>query len=375
MCIRDSNISITVTDNFGCITSETIVLVVDEVGLNPSLSTNAPGNIICSGQSVEITASGGTNYNFYINNTGNPALPSEVSGAVFTTTRLVDGDQVIARVSNSSGCYIDVTETFQVLTLTDEGDIRFTNAADSNICYGAALAGTIDGDGAPPAGSSAASGSDVIGYKWQSSTDGTNWGDIAGATAANYAPGGNFTITTRFRRIAFTYIDTNGNGIFDEAVSCGNISSNILTINVATDFDPDLQTGVVGDLFCAGTTAIITAAAGATTYEFLINGASVQGPNATRTLSRVTGSGVGEIDDGDIVTVNAIISGCTYTEDIVIGVDFFGTTPVASLSSDATSDTICSGDSITFTAGPVGYSNYEFEIDGFTVQNLSLIHI
>ena len=113
------NITVTVTDNFGCITSETIVIVVDEVGLNPAFSTNAPGNIICSGQSVEITASGGANYNFYINNTGNPALPSEVSGAVFTTTRLVDGDQVIARVSNASGCYIDVTETFQVLTLTD----------------------------------------------------------------------------------------------------------------------------------------------------------------------------------------------------------------------------------------------------------------
>ncbi len=365
------NIAVTVTDNFGCITTETIVLVVDEVGLNPALSTNAPGNIICSGQSVIMTASGGTNFNFYINNTGNPALPSEVSGAVFTTTRLVDGDQVIARVSNASGCYIDVTETFQVLTLTDEGDIRFTNAADSNICYGAAMAGTIDGDGAPPAGSSVATGSDVIGYKWQSSTDGANWGDIAGATAANYAPGGNFTTTTRFRRIAFTYIDTNGNGIFDEAISCGNISTNILTVNVGADFDPDLQTGVANDLYCVGTTAIITAAAGATTYEFLVNGGSVQGPNATRTLSRVTGSGVGEIDDGDIVTVNAVISGCTYTEDIVIGVDFFGTTPVASLSSNATGDTICSGDSsITITAGPAGQANYQFELGvGNVVQN------
>ena len=33
---------------------------------------------------------------------------------------------VIARVSNASGYYIDVTETFEVLTLTDPGDIRFS---------------------------------------------------------------------------------------------------------------------------------------------------------------------------------------------------------------------------------------------------------
>ena len=72
------NITVEVIDNFGCVNSETIVLVVDEVGLNPTLSTNAPGNIICVGESVAITATGGTSYTFYINNTGNPALPGEV---------------------------------------------------------------------------------------------------------------------------------------------------------------------------------------------------------------------------------------------------------------------------------------------------------
>ena len=120
------NITVEVIDNFGCVNSETIVLVVDEVGLNPTLSTDAPGNIICVGESVAITATGGTSYTFYINNTGNPALPGEVAANVFTTTRLTDGDTVIARVSNASGCYIDVTETFEVLTLTDPGDIRFS---------------------------------------------------------------------------------------------------------------------------------------------------------------------------------------------------------------------------------------------------------
>ena len=59
----------------------------------------------------------------------------------------------------------------------------------------------------------------------------------------------NFTITTRFKRIAFTYIDSNGNLTYDEDVSCGNIESNVLTVNVAPDFDPSLTTGVPGNLF------------------------------------------------------------------------------------------------------------------------------
>ncbi len=83
--------------------------------------------------------------------------------------------------------------------MTDAGDIRFTTAADSNICYNDGLAGTLDGDGTV-AGSSVAAGTDTIGYQWQSSIDsGVTWNDIAGANSADYAPPSNFTTTTSFR--------------------------------------------------------------------------------------------------------------------------------------------------------------------------------
>ena len=50
--------TIQITDNFGCTNQQTIPIIIDEVGLNPGISTDAPGNIICLGENVEIEATG-----------------------------------------------------------------------------------------------------------------------------------------------------------------------------------------------------------------------------------------------------------------------------------------------------------------------------
>ena len=109
------NVTVQITDNFGCTNQQTIPVFIDEVGLNPGISTNAPGNIICLGESVQIEATGGVSYTFFINNIGNPALPAEVTGNRFTTNRINNGDVVITRAFNATGCYIDVSESFTVL--------------------------------------------------------------------------------------------------------------------------------------------------------------------------------------------------------------------------------------------------------------------
>ena len=74
-------------------------------------------------------------YTFFINNTGSPALPAEVSGNKFTTNRLNHGDVVISRDFNATGCYIDVNETFTVLSISTTGSITLQNGADANVCY------------------------------------------------------------------------------------------------------------------------------------------------------------------------------------------------------------------------------------------------
>ncbi|OUU47723.1 MAG: hypothetical protein CBC28_05345, partial [Flavobacteriaceae bacterium TMED68] len=361
------NVTVQIVDNFGCTNQQTIPIIIDEVGLNPGISTNAPGNILCSGQNVEIQVTGGVSYSFFINNTGNPALPAEVSGNKFTTNRLNDGDRVISRAFNATGCYKDVIETFTVLSLSSTGSITLQNAGDENICYGATMTGGIDG-GTLGVGGGAASttiASATIGYQWQSSIDGAPFGDILGATSQTYSPTSNFTVSTRFRRVSFAYYDSNGDGNFNEPLSCGNITSNIVSVNVKANFDPTLVTGVTDNSYCAGDTITITAPDGADTYRFFQNGAPLGAAGPSRTVSATAGSGAGQFDNGDRISVEIVANGCTFTDEITILVDFFGEVSSASIFSNATGDTICSGEQVIIEARPPvpGYT-YSFTLNG-----------
>ena len=363
------NVTIQITDNFGCTNQQTIPIIIDEVGLNPGISTNAPGNIICLGENVEIEATGGVSYTFFINDTGTPALPAEVSGNKFTTNRLNDRDVVISRVFNATGCYIDVNETFTVLSLSSTGSITLSVGADANLCYNATMAGALDGGTLGVGGGAAttAIASATIGYQWQSSISGGAWGDIGGAISQTYTPTNNFTVQTRFKRIAFAYYDANGNGIFDEPISCARTDSNIITINPKADFDASLDTGVEDNSYCAGEVITVSAPLGADTYRFFVNDAPLGPAGVSRTVTASAGDGgaPGEFNNGDRIKVEAVVDGCTFTDEITILVDFFGELSSASISTDAPSDTICANESIVITAGPPvpGYT-YSFFIDG-----------
>jgi hypothetical protein len=360
-------VTVQITDNFGCTNQQTIPIIIDDVGLNPGVSTNAPGNIICLGENIEIEATGGVSYTFFINNTGSPALPAEVVGNKFTTNRLSDGDIVISRVYNATGCYIDVNETFTVLSISTTGSITLQNGADANVCYNTSMSGGIDGGTAGVGGGAAITtiASATIAYQWQSSVSGGPWGDIAGAISQSYSPTTNFTAQTRFKRIAFTYYDANSNGIFDEAISCSRTDSNIVTVNAKANFDVSLVTGVEDNSYCVGDLITINAPAGADTYQFFKNDVSLGAASPSRTVTATAGNGGTNFNNGDRIRVQVTADGCTFSDEITILVDFFGVVASASISSNAPNDTICSGDSIRITAGPPapGYT-YTFTLNG-----------
>ncbi|GIS22032.1 MAG: hypothetical protein CM15mP122_5380 [Bacteroidota bacterium] len=92
------------------------------IGLNPGVSTDAPGNILCLGQNVEIQVTGGV-IQFLINNTGNPALPAEVSGNKFTTNKLNDGDRVISELLMQQDATRMLLKLSPVLSLSSTGSI------------------------------------------------------------------------------------------------------------------------------------------------------------------------------------------------------------------------------------------------------------
>ncbi len=138
--------------------------------------------------------------------------------------------------------------------------------------------------------------------------------------------------------------------IYDSLVV--NVQQSNLTINLTAD---DTQV-------CAGTTVTFTASP--TTYldyRFYLNGLQVQsGPSTTYSTSSLA--------NGDSVYVFAFDGSCftSLSPSIIEKVD---TTPVAVLSSSDPNDSICSGQSVTFTATPAGYSTYEFSFNGSIVQS------
>ena len=350
-------IELTATLN-GCDYTTTLIISIDDSELNPGWVSDAPSNVICKDQTVTFTASGGNSYEFYINAYGN-VLGAEVVGNVFTTSRITDGDIVYVRAYNDSGCFEEYSETFNVLSVTDEGSISFSDAADENgICYGEAMAGQIDGTAAT------VSVGDDLGYYWEMSVDnGDSWTTIEGETGQNYAPAENFTTPTKIRRVTYSF-DT-----VDDGTYCNAKTSNALTLIVFPNYQLELTTGVDGNLFCSGNSVTITATEGADNYSYNLAGAGIVDDDLVRSWTWTTGTG-NDIEDGETFTVTADFGECSVTETIVINVDNFADDVIPTLISNATADAICANDQLIFTAGPdVDGYRYVFEIDGVVAQD------
>src|SRR5690606_37590956 len=111
------------------------------------------------------------------------------------------------------------------------------------------------------------------------------------------------------------------------------------------------------DIICDGASVTFTATpAGATNYEFFINGASVQN-SGSRTFTTST------LDDGDVVNVIVTTAaGCSATSAGIATT--VNPLPSPVLSSSDADNTICADESVTFTATPIGAANYTFSITG-----------
>ncbi|GIS22030.1 MAG: hypothetical protein CM15mP122_5360 [Bacteroidota bacterium] len=71
-----------------------------------------------------------------------------------------------------------------------------------------------------------------------------------------------------------------------------------------------------------------------------------------KNCTATAGSGAGQFDNGDRISVEIVANGCTFTDEITILVDFFGGFSLCSIFSDAPGDTICSGEQVIIEARP-----------------------
>jgi gliding motility-associated-like protein len=121
---------------------------------------------------------------------------------------------------------------------------------------------------------------------------------------------------------------------------------------------PTLTSSDADNIFCSGTSITFTATGG-TSYNFFVGGISVQnGTTSTYTTTTLTnGQAV------NIVVTNA--NGCIATAGPITNT--VNLTPVPTLTSSDADNSFCLGTNVTFTAS--GGTNYNFRVDGVSVQN------
>ena len=133
-------ISVIVTDSNGCQTSDSLTIIASDSPLNLDY-LQCSRNVICSGDEIVITASGGDAYQFFINET--PPAPGEAVGNVLTTSSLTESSTVRVVASNALGCTESATINVRVLSITDPGTIGLSVATDTTVCFGNEPAGVI----------------------------------------------------------------------------------------------------------------------------------------------------------------------------------------------------------------------------------------
>ncbi len=138
------------------------------ITVNPSctvtaaLSSSDGDNMLCAGESVTFTGSGGDDYEFYVN--GN-VVQSRSGSAQYTSSTLEDGDRVSVRVYSNTGGGCD--------DLSGELTHTVLNPAISSQPVNQVV---VEGSDAI----FSASASDANSYQWQVSTDnGINFSDVS----------------------------------------------------------------------------------------------------------------------------------------------------------------------------------------------------
>lgn len=299
---------------------DTLVWVVNP---NPvlAITSSAPNDTLCDGDTVTITATGATNYQYFLNNIP-LGLPSNDS--LFKSGDLNANDSLFLIGSFNSGCSTSSdTIAFHVNPIPL---ITFTNTGSNVICDGDSLLFVAGG-----------------GESYQYSV--------------NSIPTGGFITSDSLLLTNLSHTDTVR--VTGDSLGClanGNIDY-IIAVNPIPN--TSITPSVLSSTICDGENLTYTFS-GATTYEVFINDVS-QGPaSGTTTYSSFSFS------DGDRIKVLGSAFGCDSlsVEDTITVLPL----PIPTLTCSDSDTIICLNDSVTFTAN--GADQYQFFIDGVAATSI-----
>lgn len=385
----------------GCTDSSSVIIVTANSIPTITATSSDANDEICAGESVTFTGSGGDMYQFYLNGTPQGALSSN---STFTTTSLTNG-QVLTIEGQLLGC----PNTSNSITTTVNAVPAVTlNATDNVFCIDELVTYTatgatnyeflVDGvsQGAPSATNTLNSTGFIAGTYPVQVTGETNgctnstslsvtvhdlpMAAITSSSPTNTICSGDFVTYTATGGSLFEFFV---NGASQGSPSPSNtLNSNSLTTGDVVSVEVSDITGCsntdayaaitvnltpvttltssdINNEFCIGENVTYTAA-GATEYEFFIDGVS-QGPaSTTATLSSTT------IANGDIVQVIGTSLGCTNTSSAITNI-VFGLPVVTVINNNETQ--ICVGENVDLVAS--GATNYQFLVNGTPVAPFS----
>ncbi len=275
-------ISVVLTSNANCAspttaTSNAITLHVTST-VTPSVTINATGgNSICLNQSTTLTTTstgGGSNptYQWYKNGTA----IGGATGSTYTTSTLANSDVITCVLTSNASCLLQTTATSTAVTFSVTGSVTPSIsifAGEGNInCAGqpATITASVTGGGNAPV------------YEWFLDNVLVNGANQSSFTSSTFANNDSLKcVLISNAGCATTLTDT----------------SNSVIISLTPTVTPTTSLSSTANVACSGTDVTFTAGStfgGITpTYEFLINGVSVQnGVSATYSSSALHNSDV-----------------------------------------------------------------------------------
>ncbi|MFZ4521746.1 MAG: T9SS type A sorting domain-containing protein [Bacteroidales bacterium] len=309
-------------------TSNTVTMIVNPI-LPVSLSIAPSANPVCGGTLVTFTATP-------VNGGLVPSFQWKVNGTNAGTDNStyayvpVNGDVVTCILASGEACVSGNPATSNAVTMDiTPALIVGSISADQTICSGttpAQLTGVAPLNGTSPT------------YQWTSSLDNGTFTNISGATMLDYQPGA-LTQTIYYQQLQ------------DATGTCGGpLPTNTVTITV----NPLLTVGVSVSAginpVCAGTSVTFTATPvnGGTlpSYQWKVNGVNVGADLATYTYTPANNDAV-----TCELTSNAI---CPTGNPAMSNIVTMTVNPIlpVSVSVVASSNPVCGGTSVTFTATP-----------------------
>lgn len=331
-------VTVSVTNSNGCktvlnpVTITVLSLPASTISVSENSGIAANDNIVCAGDNVTFTATAGYSlYNFKVNGTSMQNSASNIfSSSILTNPSLVSVD-----VTGTTGCAQNVSPVLVEVKTLPSGTLSVIEnsgiANDGIICENETIS------------FSATAG--FVNYNFK-----VNNLSVQSGNSNIYSPSSL----------------NNGDVVSVEVTGDGGCKMNFNSVNVTILNLPSGSLTADRTSVCPGEAIVFTAPAGYLSYSFSINGSVQQNGSSSSFTTSV-------LNNGDVVTVLVNSSnGCSTTlNTISITVNNL---PSGSLTASENSGTsandniICEGENIIFTA-TAGYSNYEFFVNGSSVQS------